>query len=509
MKPDQLPFVINFARQPHLQKEFHDVVESPAAKRIKPFLQAIFTGQKVNSTELRAATHWTQRVAAHPGLYRKTKAIGVVDGVDEIAQAGKVRKRVETFVDSVRKGDIRNPDGQPYESIVHLGIGGSDLGPRLLDQVFERLGLRQAGQADQRPITLRFIANVDYHEQQWALRDLNPKTTLVVIASKSFTTRETMINARHVFEWLDEAGLQYRQPALVGVTCKPDKAKELGVLESQIFEFSENIGGRYSIWSPVSIAIRIVYGNPVFNDFLSGGAAMDAHVLRTDLLSNLPCLLAICDYINLQNGIDCLMLSPYDSRLGLLVPYLQQLWMESLGKGVTFKGDKLDHNPCPILWGDVGTNGQHAFFQLLHQAPNACAVELLAVKKPQHDKTTTHQVLMSHFLAQAEGFQNGKLNSSTESDTPGINHKTCPGGRPTTSIIMDDLNPAMLGSLLSLWEHRTAALAALNDINPFDQWGVELGKVIAQGLEEKLATPEARADDPVTDSLLQVLKTSK
>ncbi|MDX1670551.1 MAG: glucose-6-phosphate isomerase, partial [Limnobacter sp.] len=245
----------------------------------------------------------------------------------------------------------------------------------------------------------------------------------------------------------------------------------------------------------------------VFNEFLSGGAAMDVHALRTNLQHNLPCLLALCDYINLQNGVNSLMLSPYDSRLGLLVPYLQQLWMESLGKGVTNEGERLQHSPCPVLWGDVGTNGQHAFFQMLHQSPIPCGVELLAVKQPNHDKDSTHQVLMSHFLAQAEGFAKGKLNSSAEIDNPALNHKTCPGNRPVTSLIMKELSPAMLGSLLALWEHRTAALAALNHINPFDQWGVELGKVIAQELETPLSAPQGQAKDPVTNSLLQALKT--
>ena len=506
MKPDALPFVINFARQPHIQTDFHAVVESEAGQRIKHFIKAIFTAQKVNTTENRAATHWAHRVAAHPGLYRKTKAMAVVDGVDEIAEAGKVNKRMEAFVDAVRNGEYTNPEDKQYEAIVHLGIGGSDLGPRMLDQVFERLGLRESDLPGQRPITLRFVANVDYHEQAWALRGLDPKTTLVVIASKSFGTRETLLNAEHIFDWLDTAGEGFKKAALVGVTCKPAKAIEIGVDESRVFEFSENVGGRYSLWSPVSVAIRIIYGNPVFNDFLSGGAAMDSHAIRTDLTGNLPCLLAITDYINLQHGVGSLMLSAYDSRLGLLVPYLQQLWMESLGKGVTATGDRLEGPACPILWGDVGTNGQHAFFQMLHQAHNPCAIELLAVRKPNHDKETTHQVLMSHFLAQAEAFSVGKLNSPTEADTPGINHKTCPGGRPVTSIIMDELTPAMLGSLLALWEHRTAALAALNNINPFDQWGVELGKVIAQGLEGPLADPAGHAADPVTDSLLQSLK---
>lgn len=502
MKPEKLPLIINFARQPHLQKAFLEVIDSPEVAKIKPYIKAIFTGEKVNNTERRAVTHWAQRVAAHPGLYRKTQVKALVDDVDEIQEAGKVKKRMEAFVNDIRDGKLTNPDGNRYNAILHLGIGGSDLGPRLLDQVFERLGLRE-GQPD---ITLRFAANVDYHELQWGLRGLDPKTTLVVIASKSFTTRETLLNAQHAMDWLDTAGPQYRAKALVGVTCRPDKAQEFGVNAEQIFEFSENVGGRYSLWSPVSIAIRMVYGNAVFNDFLSGGAAMDSHVLRSDLQANLPVLLAICDYINLKAGVSSLMLSPYDSRLGLLVPYLQQLWMESLGKGVTALGDKLPHAPCPILWGDVGTNGQHAFFQLLHQSTMPCAVELIGIKKPSHSQETSHQVLMSHFLAQAEAFAVGKLNSATESDTPGINHKTCPGGRPVTSIIMDELSPAMLGSLLALWEHRTAALAALQGINPFDQWGVELGKVIAQGLEEPLATPDGRASDPVTDSLLQTLK---
>lgn len=500
-----LPLHAQLDRQTHVNALGLGIEHEPLAKRISPYLKAIFTGQVVNPTEGRAATHWVHRAVAAPAVYEDMAASAEIEGVDELAEAQAVAKRMEAWTDEVRAGRYTNPEGVAYTGILHLGIGGSDLGPRLLDQVFERLYLRNTAACPLR--TLHFAANVDYHEMDWALQGLDPKTTLVIIASKSFSTRETLLNASHALRWLRTAGEQFAQAALVGVTCKPLKAEEMGIPSDRIFPFSENVGGRYSLWSPVSVAIRLMYGNEVFNDFLAGGALADHHALTAPLANNLPAQLAYCDLVNLRMGVDALMLSPYDSRLGLLVPYLQQLWMESLGKGVDLDGKRLTTSPCPVLWGDVGTNGQHAFFQMLHQGPQACAVELLGIQTPQHTEKETHQILMSHFLAQAEAMSVGRFNSDAERNSAALAHKTCPGKRPVTSLVLNALTPYNLGLLLATWENRTAALAALQHINPFDQWGVELGKVIAQGLEEPLIQGTGTVTDAVTKDLLQLLQT--
>ncbi|WP_370262965.1 glucose-6-phosphate isomerase [Limnobacter sp.] len=490
------PIHINLDRQPYGASHVLQFDQSEAAARLQAFKQKMFTGEVVNTTENRPAGHWSLRAATNRQAYPVPLQLQV-QGRDHLELARLEQARMEAFVDRVRSGQYTTPDGQPYTHVLHLGIGGSDLGPRLLHDVFARLNLAQG-----QPLGVRFVANVDYHEMQAALASLNPRTTLVMIASKSFSTRETLHNAQHIFNWLESAGPQYKASALMAATCKPGKAIELGVASDRVFEFSETVGGRYSLWGPVSLAIRLVHGNAVFNELLEGAALMDAHVLQTKPSQCLPALLAMSDLYNLQHDVHSLMLSPYDSRLGLLVPYLQQLWMESLGKGVNNDGEVLDTPPCPILWGDVGTNGQHAFFQLLHQSRVKSSVELLAVIDPDHHEMPSHRVLLSHALAQAEAFAVGRQNSPAELADHQTNYKACPGQRPVQMVFLDSLTPYSLGALLALWEHRTTALAAMQNVNPFDQWGVELGKVIAERLEQSLPPGQEPASNPESAHLI-------
>lgn len=488
---------INLDRSPHGQALPKGQLSGRIEQRVEAFAKALFSGQQVNPSEGRAAGHWSLRAAGNRALYPEWIALQA-NGRDELELAQTHQDRMENFVDAVRNGLYRNPEGEPYTHVLHLGIGGSDLGPRLIDQVFTHLKLAETQQG----LRCRFVANIDYHEVQSALAALDPTRTLVLIASKSFSTRETLHNAGHIMRWLDNAGPQYKAAALMAATCKPAKAEQFGISRERIFEFSETVGGRFSLWGPVSLSIRLAHGNSAFNALLNGAALMDRHWLTAPASSNLPTLMALADYGNLQHGVDALMLSPYDSRLGLLVPYLQQLWMESLGKGVDLAGQALADSACPTLWGDVGTNSQHAFFQMLHQGRNACAVEILGVIKPSHSDLHSHRLLLSNALAQAEAFASGRLNSSTELADPAVNFRSCPGGRPVQFMLLDTLTPNTLGQLLALWEHRTCALAALQNINPFDQWGVELGKVIAEQIEKNLTPGHNAAENPVTAHLI-------
>lgn len=490
------PIHINLDRQLYNASHVLNFEKTQAHEYLSSFIHRMFSGAVVNNTENRPAGHWALRAACNMQAYHSPVSL-VVNGRDELALSRQVQVRMESFVEQVRSGRYTTPDGVRYDSVLHLGIGGSDLGPRLLNDVFSTLDLGEAP-----ALNIRFAANVDFHEMKAALAALNPKTTLVVIASKSFSTRETLHNAQHIFKWLDAAGPAYRPKALVAATCKPDKAIALGVDAERVFDFSETVGGRYSLWGPVSIGVRMVHGNPVFNELLEGAALMDGHVLESKASQCIPTLLALSDLYNLEHGVASLMLSPYDSRLGMLVPYLQQLWMESLGKGVNNAGEKLDRPACPILWGDVGTNGQHAFFQMLHQSKIASSVELIAVVQPDHNEVQSHQVLLSHALAQSEAFSVGRLNSPEEMNDPSLNYKSCPGNRPVQMVFLDSLTPYSLGVLLCLWEHRTAALAAMQNINPFDQWGVELGKGIAEQLEHSVPPGHVPADNPVTAHMI-------
>lgn len=490
------PVHINLDRQLFSADHVDRFKQSEAGLRWTHLCRALFQGETVNSTEHRPAGHWVLRAASNLSLYSRPVSM-TVNGRDELDMARTVQSKMEFFVNQVRSGEYTTPDGERYSSVLHLGIGGSDLGPRLLNDVFSKL------ESDTPPaLHIRFAANVDFHEMKAALAALNPKTTLVVIASKSFSTRETLHNAKHIFNWLDAAGPQYRAKALVAATCKPEKAVVLGVAPDRVFEFSETVGGRYSLWGPVSVGVRMVHGNKVFNQLLKGAALMDSHVLQSKIEECIPALLALSDLYNLEHDHPSLMLSPYDSRLSMLVPYLQQLWMESLGKGVNNQGEQLTKPACPVLWGDVGTNGQHAFFQMLHQSRIGSSVELLAVINPDHQEAHSHQVLLSHALAQAEAFSVGRLNSPAEMADKRLNYKSCPGHRPVQMVFLDSLTPYSLGALLAMWEHRTVALAAMQDINPFDQWGVELGKGIAEQLEQCVPPGQQVAENAHTEHLI-------
>lgn len=501
------PLHIDTSRQPYTASLLDETSYVLEKSRIALFFDAMFKGRVVNPSENRAAGHWTLRAAGNLDLYPSSLSL-IHNTRDEITHAQKVQAQMERFVEQVRQGQFKTPEGADYENILHLGIGGSDLGPRLLNEVFGKLGLAKDNGSTIKKI--RFVSNVDYHEMKLALEALNPKTTLVVVASKSFSTRETLNNFAHIRNWLSTAGPEYVSHSLVAATCKPEKAVALGIAENQIFEFSETVGGRYSLWGPVSIAIRIVYGNEAFQAFLRGAADMDSHVLNSDFDHSIPSQLAFTDWLNLRNGVTSLMMSPYDSRLSLLVPYLQQLWMESLGKGITSEGAPLLHAACPVLWGDVGTNGQHAFFQMLHQAPFQTSIEILAIARPDHAEQSSHDLLISHALAQAEAFAVGKFNRPSEFLDSSLNFRTCPGHKPLSLMMLDALTPHALGYLLAMWEHRTVALAAIQSINPFDQWGVELGKLIAEKIEKKIKTYDNQVkesnEDPVTRHLLDLYK---
>lgn len=508
------PLHIDTSRQPYTASLLDETAYVLEKSRIALFFDAMFKGRVVNPSENRAAGHWTLRAAGNLDLYPSTVRL-THNQRDEITHAQKVQGQMERFVEQVRQGKFRTPEGTEYDSILHLGIGGSDLGPRLLNEVFSKLGLAKCdggnGKVGSTSIqNIRFVSNVDYHEMKLALEALNPKTTLVVVASKSFSTRETLNNFAHIRNWLSGAGEEYVKHSIVAATCKPEKAIALGIADNQIFEFSETVGGRYSLWGPVSIAIRIVYGNHAFNEFLRGAADMDSHVLNSDFDHSIPSQLAFTDWLNLRNGVTSLMMSPYDSRLSLLVPYLQQLWMESLGKGITSEGAPLLHAACPVLWGDVGTNGQHAFFQMLHQAPFQTSIEILAIARPDHSEQSSHDLLISHAFAQAEAFAVGKFNRPSEFLDSSLNFRTCPGHKPLSLMMLDALTPHALGYLLAMWEHRTVALSAIQSINPFDQWGVELGKLIAEKIEKKIRTYDDQVketnEDPVTRHLLNLYK---
>jgi glucose-6-phosphate isomerase len=418
---------------------------------------ALFAGDIVNQTEGRAAEHSAERGQGAP---------------ESVARAAALHARMRALIDAIEADAFG-----PIRHILHLGIGGSALGPKLL---IDALG-RGAGRYE-----AAIVSNVDGAALEEAVAEFDPAATLLVIASKTFTTGETMLNARSALQWLAGGGVEDPYGRAVALTAAPDKAIAFGVDETRVLPFSESVGGRYSLWSSVGFSAALALGWDGFESLLEGAAAMDRHFRFAPLEANAPVLAAFADryYANIR-GAETRAVFAYDERLRLLPSYLQQLEMESNGKAAA-------RATAPVVWGGTGTDAQHAVFQLLHQGTHLVPVEFVAAIEagdtldPEHH----HQLLINCFA------QGAALMAGRASDDP---HRAYPGDRPSTTILLDRLDPPTLGALIAFYEHRTFANAALLGINPFDQFGVELGKEIARALN----AGDAPDFDPSTRALIE------
>ncbi len=441
----------------------------------------LFAGDIVNTTEGRAAKHWALRIQDPLG------------GDNEITA---VLDRMHAFAhDIAESGD--------YDAIIHLGIGGSDLGPRLV---------LDALKAYRRPgLTVRFASNVDGADVADAIEGLDPNRTLLIVVSKTFTTQETLANAEYVRGWGPKR--------IAAATAAPDKAVAWGVAADDVFPFWDWVGGRYSLWSSVSLACEIALTHGVFFQMLGGAEEMDKHFRDTPFEQNVPALSAAIQTWNrnaLRHGSYALI--PYAERLRLLPAWAQQLEMESNGKRITRDGEALDRSACAVTWGAAGTNAQHSFFQLLHQGVDEIPVEFI-VNAGAHEGPPAHRAMMhANALAQARALMVGKTQAQARAEmiAKGMSdaeadrlapHRTFPGNRASTLMALDGLTPESLGALLALYEHRTFTEAVLVGVNPFDQWGVELGKEMANQLLGPLqGQSEAVALDPSTAAWLERLR---
>jgi len=409
---------------------------------------ALFAGAIVNPTEGRAAEHSAERGQGAP---------------ESVARAAGLRARMRAMVDAIEAEAFG-----PIRHILHIGIGGSALGP---DFAIDALG-RDSGRYE-----TAVVSNVDGAALEEALAGFDPHTTLLVVASKTFTTLETLLNARSALAWLEQGGVADPYGRIVALTAEPERAIEFGVDETRILPFAESIGGRYSLWSSIGFPIALALGWEAFETLLEGAAVMDRHFRLAPLAENVPVLAAFADryYANVR-GSQTRAVFAYDERLRLLPSYLQQLEMESNGKSVRLDGAPAGRSTSPVTWGGVGTDAQHAVFQLLHQGTHLVPVEFVACVEPDHafDEEHHRQLLINCF-AQGAALMSGK--SSDDS------HRDYPGDRPSTTILLDRLDPATLGALIAFYEHRTFANAVLLGINPFDQFGVELGKAMAKAID--------------------------
>ena len=434
---------------------------------------AMFRGEPINNTEGRAVMHW---------LLREPEGSLSGDLAEPLALVHNTLRPMLAYAESIRA------DAQ-FTDVVNIGIGGSDLGPQMAV-----LALQDVVIPGKR---FHFVSNVDGHELAAVLRGLKAENTLFLIASKTFTTIETMTNARSALAWFKAQGGTDVSRHFAALTTNVAAAAEFGMTTT--FGFWDWVGGRYSVWSAIGLPLAIAIGAQGFRGLLAGAHAMDQHFRAAPLEANLPVRLGLLDvwYRNFLNYTSR-SIAPYHSALRRLPAYLQQLEMESNGKRVDRNGQTLPYGTSPVLWGESGTNGQHAYFQMLHQGTDVVPVEFIAVKKPTHSLKDHHELLLANVIAQAQALMLG------QSDAGG--HKHFPGNRPSTFLLLDELTPTSLGALIALQEHRVFVSGVVWGINSFDQWGVELGKVLAQDIHARMASDDVTGLDPSTAALLQQLR---
>jgi glucose-6-phosphate isomerase len=421
----------------------------------------------------------------------------MLDGHDVTQDVAQVRAQMRRFSDALRSGAVNGATGRRITDVVNIGIGGSDLGPALAVEALAPYAAREP--------RVHFMSNVDGAHVEAVLANLDPHATLAIIASKTFTTQETLTNANSVRAWLAKAVGQRTGEHFAAVTANARAAQAFGVASERIFEFWDWVGGRYSLWSAVGLPIAIAVGIDQYESMCDGARSMDEHFASAPLPHNMPVIMALLGvWYGDFNGTATHAVLPYDMRLKRLPDYLQQLEMESNGKRVTRDGEIVDYSTCSVVWGAPGTNGQHAFFQLLHQGTQVVPADFIACCKPHHHLPEHHSILLANCYAQTEALMRGKTadEARAELQTQGLPsedverllpHKVFPGNRPTSTLMLDALTPHALGALIALYEHKVFAQSVIWGVNAFDQWGVELGKRLAERI-----LPELVQDTPVT-----------
>ncbi|RKE35902.1 glucose-6-phosphate isomerase [Paraburkholderia sp. BL23I1N1] len=451
---------------------------------------AMFAGEVVNPTEGRAALHTALRAVDPKAPFH--------------AQILAERAKMTAFADKVRSGEWTGYTGKRIRYVVNIGIGGSDLGPKMVVHALHHLATPE--------ITTHFVSNVDGADLYNVMQMVDPEETLAIIVSKTFTTLETMTNARSLRDWFVEKGCPESALAkhFVGVSANPAEVVKFGIAKENVFEMWDWVGGRYSLWSAVGLSIMIAIGPQQFGELLAGANEMDQHFRDAPLEKNLPVLLGMIGiwYRNFF-GSQSYLVAPYSEALHFLPSYLQQLEMESNGKSARLDGAMVDYPTAAVTWGEPGTNGQHAFFQMLHQGPTIVPIDFIAVLTPEHPLVSHHPKLLANCFAQSEALMLGRTLEEAKkvagADKPELApHLVFPGNRPTSTLLVDALTARSLGALIALYEHKVLVQASVWDINPFDQWGVELGKILGKVVEADLtsASVDEKKHDSSTSALI-------
>ena len=470
---------------------------------------AMFAGDRINVTE--------QRAVLHVALRAPRDAVFTVDGRNVMPDVHAVLDHMEVFSHEVRSGAWTGHRGDAITDVVHIGIGGSDLGPR-----FVCAALRAYRHAR---LSVHFVANVDAHALDDVLADvagaLDPATTLFIVASKTFTTAETMMNAHSARAWSIAGGVPASElhRHFVAVSTNTEAVRAFGIDTKNMFEFWDWVGGRYSLWSAIGLPIALACGMARFRELLAGAHAMDMHFAGAPIESNMPVRLAMVGILNGNVlGARSVCIAPYHQHLELLPAHLQQAEMESNGKSVTLAGAPVVHATVPVLWGQPGTNAQHAYFQCLHQGTEWAPIDFIAVIEPAHAHFEHQRALLANCFAQSEALMNGKTEDEARAGLIAAGaseveaerlapHKTFPGNRPSNTIVLARLDPASLGALVALYEHKVLVQGAIWNVDSFDQWGVELGKILAKTIVGELENNTFGTHDASTQGLIERART--
>ncbi|MGB3184270.1 MAG: glucose-6-phosphate isomerase [Ornithinimicrobium sp.] len=498
------PIYLDYSKHRVTDETLTLLIDLARACGLEDRVDAMFSGEAINTTEDRAVLHIALRADADDVIE--------VDGHNVVPDVREVLGRMRTFADQVRGGQWTGATGEPIKTVVNIGIGGSDLGPAMAYGA-----LRDYSDQD---MDFRFVSNVDGTDIVEATRDLDPATTLFIIASKTFTTVETLTNATTAREWLaaslgDEAVAKH----FVAVSTADDKVADFGIDTDNMFGFWDWVGGRYSFTSAIGLSLMVAIGPDGFEEMLAGFREVDDHFHTAPLEQNLPVLMGVLGvwYRNFFQAQTHAVL-PYSQYLQRFPAYLQQLDMESNGKSVTLDGSPVDTDTGPIVWGEPGTNGQHAFYQLIHQGTSMVPADFIGVTQPFHTGQgslgTHHDLLTANLFAQTEALAMGKTVQEVEADGVSgdlVAHKTFTGNSPTSTIMVESLTPHTFGMLVALYEHKVFVQGTIWGINSFDQWGVELGKVLAKVIEPELIADDAPDldHDSSTNTLVQRYRTAR
>ncbi|XP_051726678.1 glucose-6-phosphate isomerase-like [Ctenopharyngodon idella] len=507
LKTDEGDILLDYSKNLINEEVMKMLVELAKSRGVEASRDKMFSGEKINFTEGRAVLHVALRNRSNTPIN--------VDGKDVMPEVNKVLEKMKGFCHKVRSGEWKGYTGKSITDVVNVGIGGSDLGPLMVTEA-----LKPYSKGGPR---VWFVSNIDGTHIAKTLAELNAETTLFIVASKTFTTQETITNAESAKEWFLQAAKDKSAVAkhFVALSTNGPKVKDFGIDPENMFEFWDWVGGRYSLWSAIGLSIALHIGYENFEKLLAGAHWMDTHFRTAPVDQNAPMLLALLGiwYINFfQAETHCLL--PYDQYMHRFAAYFQQGDMESNGKYITTKGSQVNYHTGPIVWGEPGTNGQHAFYQLIHQGTRMVPADFLIPAQTQHPirNSLHHKILVANFLAQTEALMKGKTTEEAkkELEAGGLSgeklekilpHKVFQGNKPTNSIIFKKLSPYTLGVLIAMYEHKIFIQGVMWEINSFDQWGVELGKQLAKKIEPELQdSAEVSSHDSSTNGLINFLK---